>query len=152
MFPLLDVVDAYVSFDRVLAAYKADDGSLTVGETSMQEALRHVSTLSLIHYCQVGRQYRKYYSGVSPLSGAEEFATRLYLNIFWAHSGDRDQTEEFITRFNDQIAQTSANQTARLRLICQNDAFMNAFVSAQAIISFLKLAKDSEMSKAFATP
>lgn len=150
VLPLLDVVDNYVSFDKVLAIYKPEDKQLLhISDTSMQEGLAYVATLSLMDYCQVGRKYRRYYFGIIPIIGFVEFANRLYLNIYWIHGGNRESTEKAISDFNEQITITTQNQVARLRLICKNDAFINAFVNAQSIPALLHRRKDTYLQESF---
>ena len=150
VLPLLDVVDNYVSFDKVLAIYKPDDKRLLhISDTSMQEGLRYIANLSLMDYCRVGRKYRGYYFGIIPIVGAVEFSNRLYLNIFWIHGGNRESTEKAISDFNEQVIITTMNQMARLKLICRNDAFLNAFVEAQSVPELLHRAKDTFLQDSF---
>jgi hypothetical protein len=152
VLPLLDVVDNYVSFDKVLAIYKPNDKRLLhISDTSMQRGLRYVVMLSLMDYCQVGKKYRGYYFGIIPIVGSVELANRLYLNIFWIQGGKIESTEKAISDFNEQIKITTKNQVARLRLICKNDAFLNAFVEAQTIPELLHRAKDTFLQDSFSS-
>jgi hypothetical protein len=51
MLPFLDIVDQYVSYDKVIAVYKGNEDHLVhVRATSMQDALKYVSILSLLRY------------------------------------------------------------------------------------------------------
>jgi hypothetical protein len=143
VLPFLDVVDRYVSFDEVLAIYRSDDGLLHISNTTMQEALRYVSTLSLMSYCQVGRKYRRFYFGIMPLEKAEDFASKVYLNMYWIHKGDKESVDRLISEFHERVTTTTQNQLARLNLICKNDAFLNAFVSTQMVTEFLEMNKDT---------
>jgi hypothetical protein len=148
--PLLDVVDKYVSFDEVFAIYKPEEkGLLHVSHTDMKEGLRYVSFLSLMKYCQTGRKYWKYYFGIIPILGGIEFAEKLYLNFFWMHDGDKESTDRAISEFYERITIATENQLARLRLICKNDAFLNAFVAAQSIAYLLNVRKDGLLKKSF---
>ena len=105
----------------------------------MQNALQYVSILSLTHYCQVGRKYRKYYWDINPLQSPEEMARRLLMNVFWFHKGDKQEMDQAIAKFSDAIRLTSKNQVNRLNLICKSDSFKNAFVNAQIAPAFLRV-------------
>jgi hypothetical protein len=108
--PIVDIVDQYVSYERVRAVFKGDTAETWyVSDRPVQEAIQYVCHLSLMHYCDVGKKYRKYFWGIMPLMEPEE------------------------------IAQTTRCQVERLRLICKNDAFMNAFTHAHAVIELLSL-------------
>jgi len=138
--PFLDVVDKYVSFDEVKAIYKGKEkGLFHISDTTMQEALKYVSILSLTQYCQVGRRYWKYYLGIIPLMSAKDTASRLYLNIYWLHKGRKKDIDDIISRFNEELRITAQNQVKRLSLVCKNDAFMNAFVNTQLATEFLSM-------------
>jgi hypothetical protein len=51
VFPFLDIVDQYVSYDKVIAIYKGSEGkSAHISATTMQDALKYVSILSLMRY------------------------------------------------------------------------------------------------------
>ena len=57
MLPFLDVVDQYMSYDKVIAVYKGNEDRLVhVKETTMQDALKYVSILSLLRYNLVLRK------------------------------------------------------------------------------------------------
>ncbi len=145
ILPFLEVIDRYVSFDRITAVYKGEDKDLYhIADTAMQDALKYISIISLMQYCQIGRRYWKYYLGIMPLVGGKETAQRLYLNIYWLNKGDMEATKKTIAMFDEQIRITAANQVKRMNLICKNDAFMNAFVSTQAATMFLSM--DIEIS------
>ena len=150
IMPFLEIIDKYVSFDEVVAVYKDDDSSLLqVADTTMQEALKYISLLSLMQYCQIGRVYWKYYMGIMPLKGGKEASTRLYLNIYNLCKGNKDEINKVISVFIQQIRITSQNQVKRMNLICKNDVFMNAFVNAQIVAEFLSMNIDKATAKAF---
>ena len=150
ILPFLEAVDKYVSYNKVTAVYKGEEKQLYhISDTTMQDALKYVSILSLTHYCQTGRKYWKYFFGVIPLMGAQGVATRLYLNIYWLHKGKIEEIENFISKFNEEIRITSENQVKRLNLICKNDAFMNAFVSTQVTTEFLTMDIEKILEAAF---
>lgn len=140
ILPFLDVVDKYVSIDEVTAIYKGEEKELLrIAHTTMQEALKYVSILSLTQYCQAGRKYWKYFYGVIPLMSPKEIAGREYLNAYWLHDGNRDKIIKVFETFREDITATSRNQVKRLSLICKNDAFLNAFVNTQVITEFLNM-------------
>jgi len=146
VLPLLNVVDRYNSFEEVIAVYKGDEKELChVSHTTMQRALRYVSNLSLMGYCQVGRKYRKYFFGIIPILGTEEIANRLYLNMYWIHKGNKESIDQVISKLNAEITITTRNQMERLRLICKNDAFLNAFVLTHLITDVLDDNKDTKL-------
>jgi hypothetical protein len=138
VFPFLDIVDQYVSYDKVIAVYKGgEDKSAHISATTMQDALKYVSILSLLRYDMVLQKYWKYYYGIIPIMSGREVATRVYLNMYWLHQGDLGQVKEMIKRFGEELKVSSANQVRRLNLICKNDAFLNAYVNTQLVTQFL---------------
>jgi hypothetical protein len=150
VLPLLEIVDKFVSFDEVTAVYKPDEqGLLHVSNTTMAHGLRYVCLLSLMHYCQTGRKYWKYYFGTIPVSGSTEFANRLYLNIHWIYDGNKESIDKAISEFCDRVTVTTKNQVARLQLICKNDAFLNAFASVHTTTQLLNVTKDRYLKESF---
>jgi len=148
ILPLLDVADKYNSFDEVTAIYKGDEEGLChVSHTTMQRAFTYISNLSLIGYCQVGRKYRKYFSGIVPIMETQEIANRLYLNMYWIHEGNRETVDQLVSKLNEEVTITTRNQMNRLRLICKNDAFLNAFVLTHLVTDVLFEYKDTKLRK-----
>jgi len=138
MLPFLDIVDKYVSYDKVIAVYKGNEDKLVhVRATTMQDALKYVSILSLLRYNLVLQKYWKYYYGIIPIMGGREVATRVYLNMFWLHKGNLEEIKGMIKRFGEELRVSSTNQVKRLNLVCKNDAFVNAFVNTQLVTQFL---------------
>jgi hypothetical protein len=152
VLPLIDDIDKYVSYDKVTAIYRGDETLLHVGSSTMQEALQYISILGLIHYCRVGRQYRKYFVGVIPIAGSEETVRRIYLNMYWVHKGNLREMNDLIERFKNDIVSTSANQIKRLHLLCKNDAFINAFYNAQVAAEILSMDMESVLKQVFSVP
>ncbi len=152
VLPLIDDIDKYVSYDKVTAIYRGDEALLHVAYSTMQEALQYISILGLIHYCRVGRQYRKYYIGVIPIAGSEETVRRIYLNMYWIHKGNQSEIQSLIERFKNDIVSTSANQIKRLQLLCKNDAFINAFYNAQVAAEILSMDMESALKQVFSAP
>ena len=138
ILPFLDIVDKYVSYDKVMAVYKGiEDKLVHIRATMMQDALKYVSILSLLRYNLVLQKYWKYYYGIIPIMSGREVATRVHLNMYWLHKGDLEEIKEIIKRFGEELKVSSANQVKRLNLVCKNDAFMNAFVNTQLVTQFL---------------
>jgi len=138
MLPFLDIVDQYMSYDEVIAVYKGnEDKLLHVKATTMQDALKYVSILSLLRYNLVLQKYWKYYYGIIPIMGGREVAARVYLNMYWFHRGDLEEIKKIIKRFGEELLVSSTNQVKRLNLVCKNDAFVNAFVNTQLVTQFL---------------
>ncbi len=86
LYPVLSVLessDNFSSYDKVIAIYKEKDNDIIyVSETDMQNALKYISIMSLIHFCDAGIKYSKYFHGIVPIIKIEDFAKKLYLNIF----------------------------------------------------------------------
>lgn len=68
---------------------------------------------------------------------AQEVAARLYLNFFYLNDGSKRAAGKSISKFKEEITITSRNQVKRMNLVCDNDAFMNAFVNTQIITDIL---------------
>ena len=146
--PFLDAVDRYSSFDEVTAIYKGDEkGVCHVARTTMQRAIRYISSLSLMEYCQAGRKYGKYFLGTMPMMGTEEIADRIYLNMYWAHEGDKKAVDKLIARFSDEMIRATENQMSRFRMICRKDALQNAFVLTAVITEVLDINKDRRLKE-----
>lgn len=143
VLPFLEYVDKYVSYDKVVAVYRAkDEEVLSVATTTMETALSYVAILSLLYHCLKSKEYWRYYVGVVPLSDTETMVARIYLNIYWLHKGNKEKIDKVISQFQKEVMFTTKNQVKRLNLICKNDAFINAFVSAQVTIVFLSMGID----------
>ena len=146
VLPLLDVMDNYSSFDNAKAVYKGENTELHhLSFSTMQRVLRYISTLSLMGYCRVGRKYWKYFTGILPVMGAEDIVNRMYLNMYWIHKGDRESVDRVISKLHSEISTTTRNQMDRLRLICKNDAFLNAYALTHLITDLLYEDKDTKL-------
>lgn len=136
--PFVDEVDRYVSYDSVTAVYRGHGSAvLHVSATTMQEALKYLSLLSLMHYCEVGRKYFPYFQGINPLMPADEIAPRVFQNLYFDCRGDLDEVGRIIRSMQDEIQVTTHCQMDRLRLICRNDAFLNALVNVHSMAGWL---------------
>jgi len=138
VLPFLDIVDQYVSYDKIIAVYKGKEDKLVhVRATTMQDALKYVSILSLLRYNLVLQKYWRYYYGIIPIMSGREVATRVYLNMYWLHKGNLEEIKGIIKKFGEELKVSSTNQVKRLNLVCKNDAFLNAFVNTQLVTQFL---------------
>lgn len=150
LVPFLKELEKYLSFDKTIAIYKgAKEGSLFIKDTTLQDALKSVSILSLMYYCHVGIKYGRYFYGIMPLMDVEKIASRLYLNIFWFHNGKENEINRVISQFNEELRNTSKNIVERLNLICKSDAFMNAFVITQITTERLTTPMKDRIKKEF---
>jgi hypothetical protein len=138
------------SFDNVDAVYKGHEPGLVLApRISLQVALQFVVILSLMYYCEVGRQYWKFFLGIHPLMGPAEMITRIHLNVYWNCRGDKQKVDEVLHTFRNEITCTCRCQVARLGLICQDDALMNAFVNTQAQIEWLAMSQGTLLERSF---
>ena len=155
-FPFLEDADRFLSYDSVLAVFRSDpcessghEGILHVARTSVQRALQHVSILSLMYYCEVGREYFKYFAGVLPFMHPMQIVERVYLNIFWDLKGDLAAVEALIAQMRKEMDITVACQIDRLRLFCRSDAFINAYVITHIVTQFLASDMEIQMRQLF---
>lgn len=150
VLPLLEILDDFVSHDEVVAIYKGKDRDLLhIADTTMQDALKFISILSLTGYCQLGRKYRKYFLGIILLMDAKQVAIRLYLNIYQYNQGNKETVDKTINCFKEDMTMTSKNQLKRLNLICKNDAFLNAIVNTQLATQLLTMDMESMLETAY---
>jgi len=148
--PFLERIDQYLSFHEVTVVFRGKNSDLLhVRTTTMQRALQYVSTLSLIHFCEVGREYLKYFFGIMPLMEAKEVAERIYMNIYWCCRGDLPKAEGVIAKFVEDIRTVSACQIKRLNTICKSDPFLNAFAITQVATGLVSLISDKTLEKSF---
>ncbi|OHB57683.1 MAG: hypothetical protein A2Y12_16570 [Planctomycetes bacterium GWF2_42_9] len=148
-FSLIESLDKYFSHNEIVAVYKTASGGLYTRQTTMQNALRELSLLSLVGYCRIGRKYWRHFLGIIPLADASEIAATLYFNFYYLCGGNQDATQTAIDKFKKEITVTARNQVQRLNLICQKDAFLNAFVNAQVITEILSYDFDKTIKEAF---
>jgi hypothetical protein len=138
VLPFLQEVDRYMSYDRVTALYREVDSEiLSVVETTMQQALKFVCLLSVISYCEVGQKYRHYFAGVNPLMSPSGMASVVYRNIYVTSDGDRERVASTVLCMRDELLHTTRCQMERVKLVCRQDAFANAYVSTYTVIQML---------------
>ena len=150
ILPFLEKVDKYMSYDKVTAVLKTENPAIiSITHTDLQDALRYVSLLSLMQYCETNRKFWSYYFGVSPISNQEQALSQIYLNIFWLKNGDENKTREAIDEYSKEIRISDECLLRRLRLICTNDAFLNAYANTQMSTEFLSMDADNILAMAF---
>jgi hypothetical protein len=150
ILPLIEDLGNFVSFQNVIALFK-DNGKevLHLANTTMQSALRYVSIVSLIYFCQAAKKYQKYFSGVIPLMNGKKVAREIYLNIYWYHKGKKEDIEETISKFNKVLFETSQNQVKRLNLLPVEDGLKNAYVNTHIISELLSIKADKLVEETF---
>ena len=96
------------------------------------------------------KQYWKFFLGIHPLLNPQELIARLHLNIYWDCRGDQPKIDQILRTFGNEITCTCRCQVERLRLICKEDALMNAFVNTQAQIECLATSKGALLERSIA--
>lgn len=144
VFPFIEHMDRFLSHDSVVAIYRPEPSDtdpnspvVQVARTSVQRALQHVSVLSLIHYCEIGLAYFKYFNGVVPLLDPLLIAEQIYRNVFWELRGDQQAIDATLSKMRREMDVTIRCQIERLRLFCKSDAFPNAFVITHIVTQLL---------------
>ncbi len=136
--PFTEGVDRYMSYDQVTAVYREQESNVfCVVDTTMQEALKYISILSLTQYCEVGRKYGGYFKGVNPLMPPPDIAAAVYKNLFLAAGGNLPDVSDILLQMRDELLHVVRCQMNRLRLICAQDAFLNAFVSTYNVTELI---------------
>ena len=142
ILPFLENLTDFHSFDRVTVIYRDTNHILSTQETDMQTALQYLTNMSVFQYCEDMKSYNQYFKGINPLQPFEENVQTVLLNIFWQCKGDKQQTKKVSGEVQKAIDITSRNCIKRIRLLCKNDAFMNAYVKTHAIGTFLSMSAD----------
>jgi hypothetical protein len=136
--PFVDVIDKSKSFDDALCIYRTGDEQVYyLGVADFQNALKYCVILSLTEYCGFGKKFKKYFHRIMPINKFTEMAIQLYMNIYCIHGGDKQEIEKVIMEMGSWASEAVNMQTRRLKLICKNDAFLNAFAGVQTAIEFL---------------
>ncbi len=153
MIAFLGQLDKYSSYDKVTAVYKGkQENAHTISYCTMQQALKYVSILCSLYYCQVGRTYWKYYWGINPLMDGRAIAERAYLNIYFLNDGEKSVIESTIKRFKEEMRITNNFILNKIRLIVKNDSMINAIVSALIVTDFLEMNIDRGLKEAVSDP
>ena len=151
--PFLEQINMYSSFDNVTAVFVDQHANnekvVHICRTTMQRALQYMAIQSVLYYCEIGRLYYKYFSGVIPFSSAEEIAERIYANIMLEQNGNHDAVLRIIESMRTNLSTTLQCQAKRVRLISKSDAFMNAFVNLYMVLEMLVPENLGELRSAF---
>lgn len=140
ILPFLEDLDHYQSYDKVTAIFhSAESDVLHMSYTTMQQALKYVTMLSLVFSCESSERYRRYFRDTNPLMEPDAIASRVFANIYLDYQGEKNKIVSIISELKSTIDESTHCIIKRLRLICKNDAFINALVNTGSITSFLEL-------------
>ena len=143
VLPLIERLDQFQSFDPVMIVHKGHrPDMLLVAHTSLQRALSHITTLSLMYYCETGRKHWKYFFGASPMMPLARLASRIYLNIYFDCKGKEEDIDKKLDKFIDEIKCIGDCIIKRLRLFCQSDPLLNAFASVRNLAEYLNVCRN----------
>jgi hypothetical protein len=156
IFPLIEHADRFLTNEDVTVIFRPercesseDTAILHTSRTTAQTALQYVSILNIIHYCEVGRTYFKYFAGITPFTEPLVIAERVYLSIYWNLGGDLQAVNALIAKMRHEFDITAQCQMDRLRLFCTNTAFLDAVVVTHLSTQFLDGRVEKRMRKAF---
>lgn len=132
IFPVLHFLhffERHPSYERVtIVMTDGETRGVRIQETTVQNALLHVSILSLTSYCELGHKYHELFYGVGPFLSPDEVVMRLTMNAFWLSRGNKGLAEKRLKDLFQALDVTTRCQMNRIRLITKGDAFLNAFV------------------------
>lgn len=144
----IEKIDKYPSFTPVTSIYKDRfSDELIIRQSSLQEALHCISILSLIYYCELGRECRDLFFKVNPIMDPQDVAARIYLNLYWQSGADEQKIAQKLGKFIKEIKVTIDCQVQRLRLICKKDAFINAFTITHVLTTMLERSPENSLKK-----
>ena len=146
--PFIESTEHYLSHESVVAAWRAPgDEPLSLMRTDLQQALKYVAMLSLMSYCETGRQYEAYFREVNPLLPPEQIAEAVFRRLHVATAGNLTEMRQVVKRMALELLTTSRCQTRRIALISSSDAFLNAFVNVQTATELLLLDIQSQLEQ-----
>jgi len=151
LLPFLEEMDRFNSFDRVTAVYVKKKGVVKISETNMQTALQYVTNMAVFEYCEDAKQYLMYFKGIEPLMDMKETLSRLFMNIYWINGGNWQKAQAVIEEMRYAITVTSKNCVERLNLMCNSDAFVNAYVKTHILAEMLRMNIDETLGEYFRT-
>ncbi|HLH54917.1 MAG TPA: hypothetical protein VKY92_15005 [Verrucomicrobiae bacterium] len=128
LLPFLEELDAFMSFNQVLAVCVSKDGMLYASRTTLQRALQYISNMALFEYCEDAKQYRAYFKGIHPFMEMDEAVAVTFLNLYWLYAGDRGKIAARLNQIGDAVKVTSVSCINRLRTMCHSDAFINSYI------------------------
>ena len=98
----------------------------------------------MIYHCEVGKKYSAYFEGVNPIMPQSHIANTVFLNLYLACKGNMQILESTLNTMQRELMQTVKCQMRRLQLICEGDAFLNAFVNTENTTEIMLLAVRSQ--------
>lgn len=142
ILPFLDELNPHKSYKHVYALYveKGDEQNspvLHASSTSLQRALHFVAMQSVLSFCEIGRLYRRFFSGVIPFSSSETIAERIYANVMLDNNGRLEEVEKTLQSMRADLTVTMQCQIKRVYLVTRSDAFANAFVNLHLALQLL---------------
>lgn len=155
ILPFLDVLNSRYSYDKLTAVFVEVEGKdqqhiLHVTHTSLQRAVQYIAIQSVLGFCEMGRIYLKYFSGVIPFASAEMIAERVYANVMLEKNGDLEAVNETLQTMISLLSETMNCQLKRVRLVSKSDVFVNAFVNLHLAFSLLQPAERQRVRETLA--
>lgn len=143
ILPFLDELNPHKSYKHVYAMYvesgvEKEEPVIHLSRTSLQRALHFVAMQSVLSFCEIGRLYRKYFSGIVPFSSPKTIAERIYANVMLEKNGSQDEVHKTLQAMCNDLSVTMECQIKRVRLVSRSDAFANAFVNLHLALYLLK--------------
>jgi hypothetical protein len=149
LLPFLEEMERFNSYDHVTAVYVKKKGLAKISETNMQTALQYVTNMTIFEYCEDAKQYLLYFHGIEPFMSMNETLSRLYMNIYWINGGNREKAQAVIEEIRYAVTVTSKNCVERLNLMCNSDAFVNAYVKTHILAEMLSVNIDEALEEYF---
>jgi len=149
LLPFLEEMEKFTSYDKVMVVYIAKEGILHASETTMQGAMQYVANMALFEYCEDTKQYKKYFTGITPLMDSKKAMCKIFLNIYWLSKGNSEKAKKILDDLNRDVTCTATSCVKRLNTICKSDVFMNAYVKTQTITDILSMSFETLLEKYF---
>jgi hypothetical protein len=149
LLPFLEEMERFESHSTVAAVHVRSGQIRYIPATSMQHALKYVTSMALLEYCEDAKVHYKYFRGIDPFMSTKEAGCRLFMNIFWLHQGDRPKVEETLKEIHHSMLVTAKNCVKRLNLMCKSDVFMNAFILSEGFLAVLSMDPDDLLKEYF---
>jgi hypothetical protein len=128
LLPFLEDMDAFKSFDKVVAVYVDKAGMIFVSHTTLQRALQYISNMALFEYCEDAKEYHHFFRGIYPLMDLDDAAAVLFLNLYWHYRGNLKKIDAELKQMADAVKVTSVSCVNRLRTMCHSDPFINSYI------------------------
>lgn len=149
LLPFLEVMDNFLSCDKVTAVYVDHQGVIHVSNTSLQNALQYVTNMALFEYCEDAKEYHPYFKGIMPFMSIKEAVAVVHLNLYWLQKGDVAKITEIIKEMRAAVVVTSRSCVQRLQLVCKSDPFLNAYVRTHTFSEMLSMDMENALDGYF---